>query len=267
MLRVRPAGCARAHGFAFTATGGAARCGGARLVRGELAPGDRLDTFGTEVTLTIADIGSAQVAPGSRVALTATSPTEHRLRLERGALHARVNAMPRLFVVETPAATAIDLGCEYTLRVGPDGRGELIVLSGAVELTSASGPVTVPAGMRSQLVPGQGGTSPLRADAPTALYDTAMHGAPLIAAISTVRAEDAVSWLHLAVGREASERELVRSVLASVGVPSPSGALDDAALRRWITELVWHRATGTLPDASNDGNGPSSKQPSKQPYP
>jgi ferric-dicitrate binding protein FerR (iron transport regulator) len=261
MLRARPAGCTRPHGFGFTASGDTARCGGARMARGELAPGDRLDTFGAEVTLAIADIGSAQIAPGSRVALAATGPAEHRLRLERGAMHARVSAVPRLFVVETPAATAVDLGCEYTLRVGPDGRGELIVLAGAVELSSAGGPVTVPAGMRAQLVPGQGGTLPLRADAPTALYDAANHGAPLVAAISSLRAEDAVSWLHLALGRDASAREVVRAALASVGVTGPSGPLDDAALRRWIDELVWRRPPGSAPTSKS----PPSKAPAKTP--
>lgn len=270
MLRAQPEGCTRPHGFAFTASGGAARCGGARLASGELAPGDRLDTFGAEVTLTIADIGSAELAPGSRVALAATGPTEHRLRLERGAMHARVSAVPRLFVVETPAATAVDLGCEYTLRVGPDGRGELIVLSGAVELSSSGGPVTVPAGMRAQLVPGRGGTLPLRADAPSALHAAVEAGAPSEEAWAALRAEDAVTWLHLARGLEADVRARLRVRLGELGLVAPAGPLDDAALAAWTQELVWRRGQAPSAGQAAPGKAPGkapSKAPTKLPAP
>ena len=47
---------------------------------------------------------------------------KHCLRLAHGRLSARVTAPPRLFVVDTPAATAIDLGCAYDLAVLTDGR-------------------------------------------------------------------------------------------------------------------------------------------------
>ncbi|MEZ4368351.1 MAG: FecR family protein [Kofleriaceae bacterium] len=246
--------CARSHGFAFTVTSGVARCGGGAIARGELAPGATLETTAAEVRLTIADIGEAQVAPGSVVELASTGPREHRLRLVRGAMHARVDAVPRIFVVETPAAVATDLGCEYTLQVEPDGHGELVVLSGAVELTSSRGPVSVPAGMRSRLVPGMGGTAPLRDDAPAALGEAVATGVVSPATIEALRAEDAVTWLHLALA-DASLAEVVHQRLQELGVPGGARDADPASLRRWIDELIWRAPTAGSPGKEPWGKG------------
>jgi hypothetical protein len=56
------------------------------------------------------------------------------LSLERGALHARIAAPPRLFIVDTPSAMAVDLGCEYKLDVDAAGNSRLHVTSGFVAL-------------------------------------------------------------------------------------------------------------------------------------
>src|SRR5207248_1979033 len=65
----------------------------------------------------VADIGWVDVEPRTRVRLVRASAAEHRLELSRGVLHAAVTAVPRLFVVDTPSAVAVDLGCAYTLEV------------------------------------------------------------------------------------------------------------------------------------------------------
>jgi hypothetical protein len=106
--------------------------------------------------------------------LVATGPTEHRLSLARGALHAEVTAPPRLFVIETPAATAIDLGCAYDLEVAADGGAVLTVTKGQVELAG---------GGRLSLVP-MGATARTRAGAGPGLpWSTAWASPELIAAI------------------------------------------------------------------------------------
>jgi ferric-dicitrate binding protein FerR (iron transport regulator) len=128
-----------AGGFRFTATSGAPRCAGSTTADGWLPVGEWLETgAGDRARVVVADIGELDLAEDSRLALRATGPAEHRLALDRGRLHARVIAPPRLFVIETPAATAIDLGCEYDLEVAPGGDGLLRVTSGSVEL--ARGP-------------------------------------------------------------------------------------------------------------------------------
>ena len=57
----------------------------------------------------------------SRVRLIAARDGDHQLALDRGTLHASINAPPGQFVVSTPSATATDLGCAYTLHVDEAG--------------------------------------------------------------------------------------------------------------------------------------------------
>ena len=52
---------------------------------------------------------------------------------------ARVVAPPRVLVVETPAADAVDLGCAYALEVEADGSTRLSVTSGQVALEAGEG--------------------------------------------------------------------------------------------------------------------------------
>ena len=82
----------------------------------------------------IADIGTVTIAPGSRVSLTATGKAQHRLALEKGELEAHVKAPPRLFIVDTQAGKAVDLGCAYRLTTSPDGVTTLNVTAGQVAL-------------------------------------------------------------------------------------------------------------------------------------
>ena len=53
----------------------------------------------------------------------------HRLALASGTIHAKTTSQPGVFVIDTPKARAIDLGCEYTLTIAPNGGGELHVIA------------------------------------------------------------------------------------------------------------------------------------------
>ncbi len=94
----------------------------------------------------VADIGQVEIAPNSLVKLVNSSETEHRLALEYGSLEAKIFAPPRLFVVDTPTAQAVDLGCEYTLDVDKAGNSKLRVSSGYVALERDGRESIVPAG-------------------------------------------------------------------------------------------------------------------------
>ena len=77
---------------------------------GALAVGDFLETdANSRARVQVADIGQVEVAPNSRARLAKTVPTEHCLSLERGVLQARTLAPPRLFLVATPSAAAVEL--------------------------------------------------------------------------------------------------------------------------------------------------------------
>lgn len=82
----------------------------------------------------VADIGEVVLGGETRLRLGVSRPDEHRLELARGSIEATIIAPPRLFFVDTPAATAIDLGCAYRLEVDEAGNGRLDVTSGFVEL-------------------------------------------------------------------------------------------------------------------------------------
>lgn len=154
----RPRPCAAAgSGFRFEATAGVPTCGGADATAGWLPAGAWLHTGVDEsARIDVADIGQIELRGDSRLSLVATGPEEHRLELERGALHAKVTAPPRLFVIETPSATAIDLGCEYDLFVGPDGAATLTVTNGQVELAGGGRLTLVPMGATARTRPGSG---------------------------------------------------------------------------------------------------------------
>lgn len=114
--------------------------------RGNIRVGEYLETDqNSSARVIVADIGSVEVAPNSRMKLVESKNTEHRLALERGRLHARIFAPPRLFIVDTPSAAAVDLGCEYVLEVNENGDSVLRVTGGYVALENDGVESIVPA--------------------------------------------------------------------------------------------------------------------------
>jgi hypothetical protein len=91
-------------------------------------------------------IGTVTVQPDSRIRVLGSSRTEHRMELDRGGIHAFITAPPRIFLVQTPAAVAVDLGCAYDLSVQEDRSTLLRVTLGWVELERDGNVVKVPRG-------------------------------------------------------------------------------------------------------------------------
>jgi hypothetical protein len=73
------------------------------------------------VSLQADDIGQIEVEPSTRLRLVTMSPGLQRIALDRGTIHARIWAPPGQFVVDTPSAVTVDLGCAYTLQVDESG--------------------------------------------------------------------------------------------------------------------------------------------------
>src|SRR5256885_6188372 len=94
--------------------------------KAKLEVGELLVTNSTSsATVTVTEIGEIQADPGTRVRLLQTMRDRKRISLEEGTIHAAIWAPPGAFVVDTPSATAADLGCAYTLHVAPDASGLL----------------------------------------------------------------------------------------------------------------------------------------------
>jgi len=164
VLVLRPgasAPCAGGTGFAFEGEG-TVTCNDGEVSAGVLPIGGTLDTGANSAVLRIADIGTAALGAQTRVRLDRTAADRHQLYLERGVLHARVVAPPRIFAVATPSTEVVDLGCEYEISIDDKGAGTIRVLSGKVELEHASGAVFVaPAHTRARLLPGRRASLPL----------------------------------------------------------------------------------------------------------
>src|SRR3989454_6538346 len=123
-----------------TALAGRPLIGTKRLAAsGRLRVGDWLQTDdSSRALLAVGRIGPVAVRPATRVQLVVASANELRLALPRGTIDAKGEAVPRLLFAETPAGTAIDLGCAYTLETDSLGKGLLHVTAGEVEFQTRS---------------------------------------------------------------------------------------------------------------------------------
>ncbi|NOU31083.1 MAG: FecR domain-containing protein [Polyangiaceae bacterium] len=151
---------------------GAPTIGGARLVgSGDLHEGAWLETdSSSRANIRVADIGNVRVSPDSKVRIVRTGEREHRLALDRGRIDAVVNAPPRLFVVDTPSVSAVDLGCAYHLVVRDDGSSLLHVDTGQVSLEGKGREAWVPAGAECVTRKGLGPGTPSWTDSTPAFH-------------------------------------------------------------------------------------------------
>jgi hypothetical protein len=212
-----------------------------------LGVGEWLTTTTTGAELKVADIGVMAVEPNTRVRIVATSTSEHRLELAQGTVRAKVNAPPRLFIVDTPAATAVDLGCAYVLTVDALGATHLDVTLGLVELEGASVVARVPAGASAISRPGTGPNTPRFRDATPAFataldaWDANPDRTALRAVLATATtSHDAMSLWHLQQSAAIDERPLVFDRIAAL-VPPILPTDRDAVIRgdRDAIELLW----------------------------
>ena len=225
---------------------GRAVSGRARLARGEWLETDAA----SRARIAVGRIGSVEVEPNTRVQLLASGGSEHRMALDRGTIHARIWAPPKLFYVNTAAAVAVDLGCAYTLQVDANGAGLLRVTHGWVGFERDGRDAYVPEGAVCATRADKGPGTPRYEDAPSgyaealALLDFGAPDDPRRAAaldliLSTARRRDAMTLWHLLARGTADERSRVYDRLAML-VPPPAGVSRESilggnrgALNRW----------------------------------
>jgi hypothetical protein len=215
---------------------------------GRLRVGDWLQTDdSSRALIAVGKIGQVEVRPETRVQLVVASATEHRLALARGAIDAKVDAVPRLFYVETPAGTAIDLGCAYTLETDSLGKGLLHVSGGEVEFQTGQRMARVPLGALVQIRPVSGPGTPYVEGAPAPLvraliaFDFERGRARAVRNILALsRPQDALSLWHLLQRVQPSLRGLVYDRLAAL-VPPPPGVTrrGGIALQSRDLEAYW----------------------------
>lgn len=192
-----------------------------------LRVGDQLITDRSSAAeIKVADIGTVKIDPDSIVRLKSTSKTEHKLELEKGALEAKVTAPPRLFIVDTQSARAVDLGCAYRLETANSGTTQLHVTHGEVALEDRGKASLVLQGFSCESRRGAGLGTPIKDDAPVALR-TAVNGfdfenggdASVEAARAAARPQDAITLWHLLGKSSGEERGRLYDTLSRFSRP------------------------------------------------
>lgn len=233
---------------------GAPKVGANRIAEsGRLAVGEWLETDSmSRAEINVANIGHVEIEPNSRVRLVETNPTEHRLAMARGGLHATISAPPRLFFVETPSGVAVDLGCSYTLEVDKAGRSILHVTAGWVALELKGRESVVPAGAVCVTEPGQGPGTPYFDDASEKFRDALTRldfqngGAKALSVVlNEAREYDTLTLWYLLARVSGAERARVYERMAAL-IPPPQGVtregvlrLDKGMLDLWKQGMEW----------------------------
>lgn len=220
---------------------------GKRLAVGEAVP----VADGRNTRLEASSLGQIDVTPDSRVRVR----TNQRLDLERGTLHAFIWAPPATFLVDTPSARTIDLGCSYTLTVNPNGLGLLRVAMGWVAFEAGGRESFIPAGAACGTRPKLGPGLPYFENAPEALreavsrFDATQGREGLPQLLASARPQDALTLWHVLVRTSGADRdravERFATLVPEADVPGlkagDAKAIDAAWNLLGLGETAWWR--------------------------
>jgi hypothetical protein len=235
---------AAATGWQVSRVEGAAQLGErSAAVAMPLRTGDLLRTAGgSQLSLEDSAMGRIDLGPDSEM----RAATHRQLQLHRGMLHAFIWARPGQFVVDTPSARAVDLGCEYTIQVGPTGDGLLQVSLGWVAFEYEGRDSFIPAGAQCVTRRRGGPGIPFYEDAPAELTQAVGRyergeTAALRDLLAAARPRDGLTLWHLLTRVDAGQRGAVYDRLAQL-VKLPAEATREAVVRRdrAAVDLCWN---------------------------
>ncbi|HEV2426286.1 MAG TPA: FecR domain-containing protein [Terriglobia bacterium] len=258
--------------------GGAPRVGDLAIEdqTGRLAPGQTLVTDSrSRAEITAEETGEIQVDPDTRLRVVESGAERKRLALDRGIIHAFIWAPPGEFMVDTPSATAVDMGCAYTLQVDDSGAGLLRTTLGWVGFRLDGHDAFIPAGAVCATRPGIGPGTPCFEDAPPAFraaltqFDFGpvdQRASALNTILADARKRDALTLWHLLVRVDGKERTRVYDRLAQLVAPPPAVTragimrLDPTMLDLWWNELglgdvsLWRTFERSWPESGDRTN-------------
>ena len=211
-------------------------------------PGQMIET--TEASHAMLEsefVGTVNIAPESRLRVLSVRREEQRFALDRGTIHALIWAPPTRFAVDTPWAKAIDLGCQYTLHVGPGGAGLLTVETGWVAFQWKRLESFIPAEAACKTRAETGPGTPYFLDAPAVLtkaiesFDSTGDSKALATVLSAARQRDGLTLWHLLRRTQGTQRGEVFDRLNTL-VALPSEANRAAILRgdRSAIDAAWN---------------------------
>lgn len=217
----------------------------------------------SRASITLDETGQIEVDPASRLRVLASGPNRKRLSLERGTIHATIWAPPGEFVVDTPSAVAVDLGCVYTLHVDDSGAGLLRTTMGWVGFKLNGHESFIPAGAVCATRPKIGPGTPYFEDASASFRDALTkfdfakitpqeRNALLGILLVDAREQDALTLWHLLSRVSEAERPGIYDRLATLAPPPTDVTregilrLDQKMLDSWWNSLgygdvyLWH---------------------------
>jgi hypothetical protein len=198
------------------------------------------------------DTGRIEVDPSTRLRLLSMSSGLKRIALDRGTIHAYIWAPPGQFVVDTPSAVTVDLGCAYTLQVDDSGAGIVRTSLGWVGFKLNGHESFIPAGAACATRPKVGPGTPYFEDA-SAEFRAALAGfdfedktpqersGDLTVTLGQARNRDAFTLWHLLARVDDEQRILVYERLRRL-VPPPANVTKEGILRldQPMLDLWWN---------------------------
>ena len=220
---------------------------------GRVGPGQAVETDQqSRAEIQLPEVGRIEIDPQTRVRVLTSPSGASRLALDRGTIHARIWALPGLFVVDTPSARAVDLGCAYTLHVDDSGDGLIRTSMGWVGFKFSEREAFIPAGAACKTRAKSGPGIPYFEDAgekfraALATFDlpdtrAADQEASLDTILAQARPRDALTLWHLLSRVDGSSRARVYDRLAAL-VPPPANVTRQGIQRldRNMLDLWWN---------------------------
>jgi len=222
---------------------------------GRFSVGQILETDqASRVSLQAGDVGQIEVEKNTRLRLLTMAAGLKRIALDRGTIHARIWARPGEFVVDTPSALTVDLGCVYSLHVDDSGSGLVRTSMGWVGFTLNGRESFIPAGAACATRRNVGPGTPYFEDTSDS-FRTALsrldfedqtpqaRAADLAVILNESRQRDVLTLWHLLSRVSPAERPSVYDRLQKLA-PAPASVsreavlrLDQPALDRWWNKL------------------------------
>lgn len=246
-------------GWDVSHVAGAPRIGSVKVSQREgarrLDVGQVLETdHQSSVSIQSENVGQIEIDPGTRLRLLRMGAGVQQIALERGTIHARIWAPAGQFVVETPSATTVDLGCVYSLHVEDSGSALVRTSMGWVGFKLNGRESFIPAGAACSTRPKVGPGTPYFEDSSTAFRNALtrfdfedstpeQRAADIAILLKEARSRDALTLWHLLARVDQPQRRGVYDRLKTLA-PPPTGvtrdgvlSLDQAMLDEWWNAL------------------------------
>ena len=224
--------------------------------KGILINGQVLETDAkSQASIRAEQIGEIDVEPNTIVRLPRGNSGLTQLALDRGTIHASIWAPAGEFVVNTPSAVAVDLGCTYTLHVDDSGDGTLQTTFGWVGFKLGNREAFIPAGAACHTKKNTGPGIPYFEDASEDFRSAVARldaenstsqdrDAALQIVLAKSRKPDALTLWHLLSRASESDRPRIYNRLAQL-VPPPAGITREGILHLDQNMLdLWWNALG-----------------------